>query len=75
MSTLLAVSPAIKSDWSTLVAERKAEKAAERALIAAQEAVTARERARAALLNRAAVTQPTVAPVRTSGKNFGATDP
>ena len=75
MSTLLAVSPAIKSDWSTLVAERKAEKAAERALIAAQEAVTARERARAALLNRAAVTQPTVAPVRTSGKNFGAKDP
>ena len=75
MSVALAVSPAIKSDWSTLVAERKAEKAAERARIAAQEAETARERARAALLNRAAVAQPTAAPVRTSGKNFGAKDP
>ena len=75
MSVALAVSPAIKSDWSTLVAQRKADKAAERARIAAQEAETARERARAALLNRAAVTQPTVAPVRTSGKNFGAKDP
>ena len=75
MSTILAVNPAIKSDWSTLVAQRKADKAAERALIAAQEAETARERARAALLNRAAVTQPTAAPVRTSGKNFGAKDP
>lgn len=75
MSVALAVSPAIKSDWSTLVAERKAEKAAERARIAAQEAESARERARAALLNRAAVAQPTAAPVRTSGKNFGAKDP
>ena len=70
MSAVLAVSPAIKSDWSTLVAQRKADKAAERARIAAQEAETARERARAALLNRAAVAQPTVAPVRTSGKNL-----
>ena len=53
MSTILAVSPAIKSDWSTLVAQRKADKAAERARNAAQEVETARERARAALLNRA----------------------
>ena len=75
MSTILAIGPAIKSDWSTLVAQRKADKAAERARIAAQEVETARECARAALLNRAAAAQPTVAPERTSGKNFGAKDP
>ena len=75
MSAVLAVSPAIKSDWSTLVAQRKADKAAERARNAAQEVETARERARAVLLNRAATAQPTAAPERTSGKNFGAKDP
>jgi hypothetical protein len=75
MSAVLTVSPAIKSDWSTLVAQRKADKAAERARNAAQGVETARERARAALLNRAATAQPTVAPERTSGKNFGAKDP
>ena len=75
MSAILAVSPAIRSEWSVLVAQRKADKASERARTAAQEADTARERARAALLNRAAVVQPTAAPERTSGKNFGAKDP
>ena len=75
MSTLLAVSPAIRSEWSVLVAQRKADKAAERARVAAQEADTTRERARAALLNQAAAVQPTAAPERTSGKNFGAKDP
>ena len=75
MSAILAVSPAIRSEWSALVAQRKADKAAERARIAAQEAETARERARAALLNRAAAVQPTAAPDRTSGKHFGAKDP
>ena len=75
MSAVLAVSPAIKSDWTALVAQRKADKAAERARIAAQEAETARERARAAMLSRAATAQPTAAPERTSGKHFGAKDP
>ena len=75
MSTILTVSPAIKSDWSILVAQRKAAKAAERARIAAQEVETARERARAALLNRAATAQQTAVSERTSGKNFGAKDP
>ena len=76
MSVVLSVNPAIKSDWSALVAQRKADKAAERARIAAQEAETVRERARDALLNRAATAQQsTAAPERTSGKNFGAKDP
>lgn len=75
MSVALSVSPAIKSDWSARVAQRKADKAAERARIAAQEAETVRERAREALLNRPATAQPTAAPKRTSGKNFGAKDP
>ena len=75
MSTILTVSPAIKSDWSILVAQRKAAKAAERARNAAQEVETARERARAALLNREATAQQTAVSERTSGKNFGAKDP
>ena len=75
MSTILAVSPAIKLDWSAFVAQRKADKAAERARIAAREAETVRECAREALLNRSLAAQPMAAPARTSGKNFGAKDP
>jgi len=75
MSAALAIGPAIKSDWSALVAQRKADRAAERARAAAQEAEAARARAREALLNRAAAAQPKAAPERTSGRNFGAKDP
>lgn len=75
MSTVLAVSPSVKSDWTALVAQRKADKAADRARIAAEQAETARERAREAILSKAATAQPMMAPERTSGKHFGAKDP
>ena len=75
MSAVVAVSPAIKSDWTALVAQRKADKAAERARIAAAEAESARERAREALLSKAAAAPPPAAPERTSAKSFGAKDP
>jgi len=77
MSAVLAVSPALTSDWTALVAKRKADKAAERARVAAEEAEIARERAREALLTKAATAaaKPAAAPARTSATNFGAKDP
>lgn len=75
MSVVLAVSSAIKSDWTVLVAQRKADKAAERARVTAKEAENVRESAREALLSRAAAAQLSAAPERTSGKNFGTKDP
>lgn len=75
MSAVLAVSPAIKSDWAALVAQRKADKAANRARLAAEEAETARWRAREALLSKVATAQPAPAPARTAARNYGAKDP